>query len=386
MILAHDVRMFQLRPFQKAALEALYPDPSRASHLLCVAPTGAGKSLIYERAVTLGDRRTLLITPLVALARQQGRMLQAQGVRTTVGVRGASQLPPVGKSGVWILSPESLTFPMKERALDAWKPNFLVVDECHCVWEWGDTFRPAFSILPGLLQRHSIVQSLWLTATLPYEARESLRKSLPPPLVEIGGFELPSRLLLNVVRVPFQGRARHVFEWLKFRKGAGIVFVPTREATLRIARLITAWGRTVVTYHGGMATEERKNIEELISQGRCDVIVATSAFGMGMNYQYLSFVILWQAPTSLLSLVQTIGRVGRNPDSDSHALVLWEPEDFRLLEWTVNNSRRRQEDLERLFDFLATPFCRRKFLKTYFDRTLSSLLNCSFCDNCLTEN
>ncbi|MEO5970010.1 MAG: DEAD/DEAH box helicase [Bdellovibrionia bacterium] len=377
--------MLQLRPFQKAALEAIHPNPSHPSHLLCIAPTGAGKSLIYERLAAAGNRRTLLVTPLVALARQQFQTLQGRGIQTTLGVRGSSQGPPQSKSGAWIVSPESLTFPSKERALLLWKPNLLIVDECHCLWEWGEKFRPAFTILPDLLTKHEIAQSLWLTATLPFEARLSLRQKLPTPLLEMGGFELPRHLQLKIHRISLQDRASYVFEWLKQRNGPGIVFVSTREATIRIGRLMSALGRNVVIYHGGMSTEERKNIENLVAQGIPDTVVATSAFGMGMNYQHLKFVILWQAPTSLLSLVQTIGRVGRNPASDNHALVLWEPEDFRLLEWTVNHSKKRQDDLTKLFDFLATPLCRSAFLKTYFDRTPLTASSCSLCDNCLTK-
>src|SRR4051794_32978453 len=102
--------MFQLRPFQKAALAALHSNPATPSHLLCIAPTGAGKSLIYEKTAATENRRTLLVTPLVALARQQFQVLQKQGVHTTLGVRGASQGPPNSKSGAWIVSPESLKF------------------------------------------------------------------------------------------------------------------------------------------------------------------------------------------------------------------------------------------------------------------------------------
>jgi ATP-dependent DNA helicase RecQ len=377
--------MLKLRPFQKAALEALHPNPTRPSHLLCIAPTGAGKSLIYEKAAARERRRTLLVTPLVALARQQFQTLQRLGIQTTLGVRGSSQGPPKSESGAWIVSPESLTFPTKEKILQIWKPNFMVVDECHCLWEWGETFRPAFSILPDLLRKHAISQSLWLTATLPFEARLSLREKLPKPLLEIGAFELPIRLRLTVKKISLQDRASYIFEWLKSQNGPGIVFVSTREATTRISRLMSALGRTVVTYHGGMSIEERKNVETLISQGIPDTVVATSAFGMGMNYQHLKFVILWQAPTSLLSLVQTIGRVGRNPDLDNHALVLWEPEDFRLLEWTVKHSKKRRDDMIQLFDFLVSPSCRRDFLKTYFDRSPLNFSNCSLCDNCLTK-
>src|SRR5690349_16700484 len=127
--------MHQLRPFQKRALEAL-GGPFCDSHVLCIAPTGSGKSLIYEKAASHPTRRTLLITPLVALARQQHQKLLKLGIPVHLGSGGQSQGPPFGKSGAWIISPEILSFPSKHQALQNWKPNLLVVDECHCLWEW----------------------------------------------------------------------------------------------------------------------------------------------------------------------------------------------------------------------------------------------------------
>src|SRR5262249_24821920 len=156
-----------LRPFQQAALEALV----HPGHVLCVAPTGSGKSLIYERAAQKPGRRTLLITPLVALARQQHERLSARAT-ATLGAGSGSQGPPPGaESGIWLASPESLQSPRSLPALRRWRPDFLVVDECHCLWEWGESFRPAFRAIPGLLRELAIDSSLWLTATLPPEAR-----------------------------------------------------------------------------------------------------------------------------------------------------------------------------------------------------------------------
>jgi ATP-dependent DNA helicase RecQ len=378
--------MVELRLFQKTALEVLQTSGgSLGTHLLCVAPTGAGKSLIYEKAAEMKGCKTLLISPLSALARQQFKSLTERGVNATMGGL-ARQGPPEGESGVWIVSPESLLYPSREKLLQKWKANFMVVDECHCFWEWGERFRPAFQILPELVYRYSIRKSLWLTATLPFEARVQLRGRLPSGLIEMGEFEFPAGVQLRVQRIAREERPGFVFEWLKKQKGTGIVFVPTREATHRIARMLQSMGRGATAYHAGLDNEVRRSIENTLSNGNEDILVATSAFGMGMNYRHFSFVIFWQAPVSLLSLVQGLGRVGRNPATKNEALVLWEPEDFRFIEWTAVRSEFHTKELKQVYEFMSTSLCRTVFLKRYFDRGTGQETPCMFCDNCLTSS
>jgi ATP-dependent DNA helicase RecQ len=147
--------------------------------------------------------------------------------------------------------------------------------------------------------------------------------------------------------------------------------------------LLAASGKSVVTYHAGLSTEERRAAEARIREQLPDVIVATQAFGMGMDYPALEWVLLWQAPSSLLSFAQTIGRVGRNFNQRARALALWDDEDFRLLEWTLQGSSRRQRQLELTHQYLNTSQCRRKSLRDYFRGTLSaSPHSCGLCDFC----
>jgi ATP-dependent DNA helicase RecQ len=376
--------MFELRPFQKTALDALEYVYNRSSHVLCVAPTGSGKSFVYEKAAKTPDRRTLLVTPLIALARQQFSQLKRSGIPVSLGTGGSAEGPPESKHGIWIVSPEMLLFPSRKAALQKWRPNFLVVDECHCLWEWGEQFRPAFSHIPELLTEYQIPYSLWLTATLPFDARVFFRKFLPPPVTEVGGFNLPVSLHFWIQRVPWEDRAQALLHWIQSRTDAGLIFVATREDTYRVARLIGAFGKKVLTYHGGMSLEERQNAETLVLQQVPDVVVATSAFGMGMDYPHLSYVILWQAPTSILSLVQTMGRVGRSGQKEGHALVFWDLDDFKTLEWTVGNSEKRRKELMDLLVFFTSQGCRKAKLKEYFDRTSEEEL-CQKCDFCAAQ-
>jgi ATP-dependent DNA helicase RecQ len=372
--------MHTLRPFQKEALDEL----SRPGHVLCVAPTGSGKSLIYERAAQKPGRRTLLVTPLVALARQQHARLNAAAPIATLGAGTPSEgPPPEHRPGIWIVSPEKLLCPVNLAALQRWSPDFLVVDECHCLWEWGDRFRPAFKKIPELVRDGKIASSLWLTATMPPEAREDLRQALAPePLRELGGFDLPERLHLTVARVPWRERAEALHGWVLQQRDPGIVFAPTRESTLRLSRLLRASGREAVAYHAGMGAEERRAIEARVARELPDAIVATSAFGMGMDYPGLRWSAMWQAPQSLLAFAQAIGRVGRDPSHPARALALWEEDDFRLLEWTLQGSSRRKQQFEQTREYFARRACRVSGLRAYFDGRRGGRLDGKGCGRC----
>ena len=370
--------MFELRPFQKEAMACL----EKPGALICVAPTGSGKSLVFERIAQKPGTRMVLFTPLVALARQQRDRLLRAGIQARLGAGPESEQPPLGESGAWIISPEKLEFAAARSLLARWNPNFLVVDECHCLWDWGDRFRPAFREIPGWTKFYRPDRSLWLTATLPRSAREELKKELPSPVHEIGSFALPENLFLKAERCPFPDRVGRMLEWIDTRQSSGIIFVQTREGACRLTRLLLARGLRAVYYHAGMSTEERRTTEALIEKKLPHVIVATSAFGMGMDHPHLRWVLLWQAPPSLLSLAQAIGRAARSNEESSEALLLWDDDDFKLLQWITQGSDRSTEELRKVREFFTTLKCRRAALKTYFDGKETDLL-CNLCDFCV---
>jgi ATP-dependent DNA helicase RecQ len=367
----------ELRPFQIQALEAL----AKPVHLICVAPTGSGKSLIYETYAR--NHRVLLVTPLIALARQQFTKLRDLNIPASLAAGPDPTPPPRSKTGVWIISPERLAHPLTSQKASAWKPDLLAVDECHCLWDWGDRFRPSFLQIPEFLKKSKIPRSVWLSATLPNLALDELRRALPSPVSEMGEFALPPSLHFSVQRTPWPQRTSKLMDFILEQKEPGIVFAQTRSGAHRLSLLLRSAGKRCAIYHAGMANEERRTIEKQIEHRDPEIVIATSAFGMGMDHPHLRWALLWQAPPSLLALAQAIGRAGRHPLARSKALVFWDDEDFQLLQWMCEGSTRRVRELQDVRAFLEHESCRRISLSRYFmSRPKTSICGqCDFCDH-----
>ncbi len=319
-----------LRPFQVEALQAL----EQHQHVLCVAPTGSGKSLIYETWIQRNRPRTILLTPLVSLARQQRERLREQSDR------------------VRVLCPESLLNPKCEQNLLEWNPQFWVVDECHCIWEWGREFRPAYAQVPAWMKKTKPSHSLWLTATLPGIARKELREALQPAqLHELGGFKLPENLMIRCFYLDYIDRLQALKTWILMQREPGLIFVNTRRWAEKLSRWLKEQvGAEAEFYHAGLSQEEKISVENQLRAKKLQTVIATSAFGMGMDFPFLKWVVIWQPPYSLLALAQALGRVARN-ESKGTALLFWSHMDFRnehktrenadVLEWYVSSNNRK---------------------------------------------
>jgi len=339
-----------LKPFQRDALGALR---SRNIDLACVAPTGAGKGVILEEIARDPRERVLLVSPLIALGRQQAERFRAKGISAECFM-GAVSSAPCARSRVWILSPEALRHPRWTAKLRAWRPTLVAVDECHCVYEWGAAFRPDYGRLPEWVRDLDVNRTLWMSATLPRPALSAIERGLGRKLAVQGRFSLPERLDLKIERVPLPSRVDRLLGFLDAHDDAGILFAGTRSGTERLDRLIAASRRESWVYHAGLSSEERRIVEARVAGLDRGVVIATSAFGMGMDYASLGWVLLWQPPGTLLSLAQALGRVGRG-GRPGHARLFWEEEDFRILGFLASRSPNAEERLRELREYLELP-------------------------------
>jgi len=348
----------RLRPFQRKALEIL-SKPGR-QHVLCTSPTGSGKSLIFETLARTQGARTLILSPLRALARQQISRLQALGVEHSPGFKVRTSQPTA-----WVCTPEELDHRIRD-GFRATPDTLLVVDECHCIWEWGRDFRPVYSQIQHWARTWSIERSLWLSATLPAARRIELQQSLGTELHHVGQFDLhPQLTIRRVILEPFY-RPNFLAEWLIQNPEPGIVFCATRSECEAVGRLIRsiAGSRTnptgVATYHAGLTREERLNIEKLAASRHLHWLSATSAFGMGMDFDHFKWVLIWQPPPTLLTLVQMLGRTGRLLESRPKAAVLWHPAELE------RPNREQPAESRTIYAFLSSDQQPRDWLKTYF--------------------
>ncbi len=350
--------MHILKPFQKEAVETLSNHP----HTLLLAPTGSGKSLVFQHYLSKirPSARAVFVSPLNALARQQAERFQSFGIPVD---------PPSGR-GVWILNPEKLTGRLFSR-LRKWRPELLIVDEAHSIWEWGDSFRPAFQRIPEVPKIANISKTLWCTATLPFAARKDLMARIGTGLKVLGGFQMPKNIELAPIHSPLFERMDLLQTLLlRHRAESGMIFVNTRSTAERVQKFLSFFGVPSIFYHAGMSLEERLALEKRLSlQTGNDPplwVVATSAFGMGMDSSWFWVCILFGPSFSLLALAQALGRVGRGGGS-ARAYLLWHEDDFRRQGWFQQISDRNRSRLLEVQKFLETPGDPRFRLEKYFN-------------------
>ncbi|GAA5152497.1 ATP-dependent DNA helicase RecQ [Amycolatopsis dongchuanensis] len=323
----------RLLPDQLTAMEQLLG----GRDVLVVMPTGSGKSAIYQVPALLRPGPTLVVSPLTALQRDQVNQIAESEAPEAVAVNSAQRSRDSkdawesieeGDAEYLFLSPEQLAKEEVLRRLDEVRPSLFVVDEAHCVSAWGHEFRPDYLRLSPVIERLGHPPVLALTATAGGPVRDDIvtHLGMHDPVQVITGFDRPNLHLAVHWFATDEEKRQALAEWVAQAPKPGLVYTATRKDSERYAEEL---GPAAAAYHAGMKASDRKDVHERFLADELEVVVATSAFGMGIDKPNVRFVAHASIPESLDSYYQQIGRAGRDGEP-AEALLFYRPEDLGL--------------------------------------------------------
>ncbi|GIU26287.1 RecQ family ATP-dependent DNA helicase [Shewanella schlegeliana] len=306
-----------------------------------IFPTGSGKSLCYQLPALALPHLTLVVSPLLALMDDQLQFLQNRGIAaasidsTQTNEQASAVIEGVtaGRIKILMISVERLNNERFRRFIASVPISMLVIDEAHCISEWGHNFRPDYLKLPAYQRQLKIPQVLLLTATATPKVIEDMGKkfSIERQCVTLTGFYRPN-LNLQAVGIPSCDKLSYLYQWLEAKKGlSGIVYVTLQQTAEFVANELVKAGFAALAYHAGMDSDRRKIIQCQFMKGEVPIIVATIAFGMGIDKSDIRFVAHYDLPKSIENYAQEIGRAGRDGLS-SDCLVLANRDNLNVLE------------------------------------------------------
>ena len=389
--LLRDVFGFDaFRPGQEDVVEAVV----EGHNVLAIMPTGGGKSLCFQIPALLREGVTLVVSPLIALMRDQVRGLQAAGVAAGALTSGHTQEETdsvfqalaAGQLKLLYLAPERLASTAMQAALKRYNIALIAVDEAHCVSQWGHDFRPDYLRI-GELRRALNVPVAAFTATADRDTQQEIIERLfagSQPQVFLRGFDRPN---IHLAFTAKDSPRRQILDFVVPRKGqSGIVYCGTRAKTQALSAALNEAGHRACYYHGAMEAEDRRIVEGRFANEDGLIVVATVAFGMGVDKPDIRWVAHADLPKSIESYYQEIGRAGRD-GGPAETLTLYGPEDIRLRRAQIDEGlapvERRAADHGRLNALLGLAealICRRQTLLAYFDETTLPCGHCDLCD------
>jgi len=379
------------RPLQREIMEEILA----GRDAFALLPTGGGKSLCFQLPGLLLPRLTVVVSPLIALMKDQVDSLHAAGVAATylnsslTAAESSARLRGLhaGQYKLLYLAPERLMLSGVLEDLQRWGVSLLAIDEAHCISEWGHDFRPEYRQIAALRNLFPKTPLLALTATATPRVREDIVTQLRLEKAHcfVASFNRPNL----TYRVEAKAKA---YEKVRFfiksrRSEAGIVYCQSRKGAEELASKLADDGIPALPYHAGLTTKERAKNQELFLRDKTNVICATIAFGMGINKSNVRFVIHYDLPKNIEGYYQETGRAGRD-GLPSECLMLYSPGDAvkqrRFIDEKTDPEERRivLDQLQQILHYAEAELCRRATLLDYFGET-GSEGNCGSCDNCI---
>jgi ATP-dependent DNA helicase RecQ len=363
------------------------------SDVLAVMPTGGGKSLCYQLPAILRSQLTVVISPLIALMRNQVAQLRSYGVEAAslnssndpAEIRAAYEAMDAGTLRLLYLAPERLALAETRSRLKRAGVSLLAIDEAHCVSQWGHDFRPDYLTIGDAAAELGDVQRIALTATADAATRQEIEAKLfqRKPAIFVHGFDRPN---LRLAMQPKSAARRQITEFVKGREGeSGIIYCASRKQTGELADFLKGQGFRALPYHAGMNPDDRSRNQDTFLQEDGVIMAATIAFGMGIDKPDVRFVMHASMPKSLEAYYQEIGRAGRD-GLPADTLTLYGLDDMRLRRTQIEESdasedqkRIEKQRLNALIALCEAPRCRRQTLLAYFGEETEACGNCDLC-------
>ncbi len=381
----------EFRPLQREIMEANLA----GRDTFALLPTGGGKSLCFQLPALLRNGLTLVVSPLIALMKDQVNQLEVAGVEATflnssLGVKETkARLAGLhqGRYKLLYAAPERLMLDHWQENLRAWNVAAVAIDEAHCISEWGHDFRPEYRQIARLREWLPDIPLMALTATATERVREDIVKHLRlrDPEVFVASFNRPN---LSYRVIPKEQPTKQILDFIKSRPmDSGIVYCATRASADRVAESLSERGFPAVPYHAGLTNNERAQNQELFIRDETRIVCATIAFGMGINKPNVRWVIHHDLPKNIEGYYQETGRAGRD-GLPGDCLLLFSAGDAakqtHFIEEMSDGHEQRiaREQLRLMMGYADCPTCRRRELLNYFAEAYTEP-SCGSCDNCL---